>query len=99
MVQSGSGATHLGATQSGQIQRVINTTIGATFMMPNRTTSLAFAAACLTAIVTMPAHAQTAGTYGSAPGYNRQQPLRPACGPIGVGAPKCNRESTVRSGP
>jgi hypothetical protein len=42
-------------------------------MIPKRTTSLAFAAACLTAIATMPAHAQTAGPYGSAPGYNSPQ--------------------------
>jgi len=39
-------------------------------MMPKTTTSLAFAAACLTAIATMPAHAQVAGTYGSTTGYN-----------------------------
>jgi hypothetical protein len=60
MMQSALALLNLGVSQSGQIQRVINT-------MP-MTTSLAFAAACLTAIATMPAHAQTAGTYGSAPG-------------------------------
>ena len=42
-------------------------------MTPNRTTSLAFAAACLTAIATTPAQAQPAGTYGSAPGYTAPQ--------------------------
>jgi hypothetical protein len=42
-------------------------------MMLMRTTSLAFAAASLTAIVTMPAHAQTAGPYGAAPGYTAPQ--------------------------
>jgi hypothetical protein len=41
-------------------------------MMLKRTTSLAFAAASLTAIAIMPAHAQTAGTYGPAPGYSPQ---------------------------
>ena len=38
-------------------------------MLLTRTVSLTFAAACLSAIVTMPIHAQTAGTYGAAPGY------------------------------
>lgn len=42
-------------------------------MMLKRTTSLAFAAASLTAIATMPAHAQTAGPYGAAPGYTTPQ--------------------------
>lgn len=42
-------------------------------MMLKITTSLAFAAACVTAIATMPAHAQMAGTYGSTPGYNGPQ--------------------------
>jgi hypothetical protein len=42
-------------------------------MMLKTTTSLAFAAACLTAIATMPAHSQMAGTYGSTPGYNGPQ--------------------------
>jgi hypothetical protein len=45
----------------------------ATVMMLKRTTSLAFATASLTAIATMPAHAQTAGPYGPAPGYNTPQ--------------------------
>jgi hypothetical protein len=42
-------------------------------MMLMRTTSLAFAAASLTAIVTMPAYAQTAGPYSTAPGYTTPQ--------------------------
>jgi hypothetical protein len=39
-------------------------------MLLRTTASLTFAAACLTAIATIPTHAQTAGTYGSAPGYS-----------------------------
>ena len=42
-------------------------------MTPKRTTRLLFAAACLTAIATMPAHAQPAGTYSSTPGYTAPQ--------------------------
>jgi hypothetical protein len=42
-------------------------------MMPRMTTSMAFAASCLTAIATLPAHAQTAGTYNPVPGYNTPQ--------------------------
>jgi len=42
-------------------------------MMPKRTTSLVFAAACLTAIAAISAHAQPASTYGSTPGYNTPQ--------------------------
>ena len=42
-------------------------------MMLRRTASFSFAAACMTAIATMPAHAQTAGPYGPAPGYNTPQ--------------------------
>ena len=34
-------------------------------MLFKTTTSLAFATACLTAVATMPAHAQMAGSYGS----------------------------------
>ena len=41
--------------------------------MLKRTASLPFAAACLIAIATMPAHAQPAGTYGAAPGYTAPQ--------------------------
>src|SRR5271167_3080418 len=37
------------------------------------TRSLAFAAACLTAIATMPVYAQMAGTYASPPGNNGPQ--------------------------
>ena len=42
-------------------------------MILQRTTGLAFSAACLTAIATMPANAQTAGTYGTAPGMSAPQ--------------------------
>ena len=42
-------------------------------MMLKRMASFSFAAACLTAIATMPAHAQTAGPYAPAPGYNTPQ--------------------------
>jgi hypothetical protein len=42
-------------------------------MMLKTTTSLAFAAACLTAVATMPAQAQMAGTGGPAPAYNGPQ--------------------------
>ena len=42
-------------------------------MMLKTTASLAFAAACFAAIAIMPAHAQTAGTYGATPGYNGPQ--------------------------
>jgi len=48
--------------------------------MLKRTASLPFAAACLIAIATMPAHAQPAGTYGAAPGYTTPQ------GPAAYGA-------------
>jgi len=41
--------------------------------MLKRTASFPFVAACLTAIATIPAHAQPAGTYGSAPGYTTPQ--------------------------
>jgi hypothetical protein len=43
-------------------------------MMPGRTTGLAFAAACLVAIATMPAHAQTGGAPGAPPGSSGQSP-------------------------
>jgi hypothetical protein len=42
-------------------------------MMLKRTVSFALTTACLTAIATMPAHAQMGGTYGSTPGYNSPQ--------------------------
>jgi hypothetical protein len=43
--------------------------------MLRRTVSVSFAAACVTAIATMPAHAQPAG--GPAPGYNAPQSSAP----------------------
>ncbi|HEX3521381.1 MAG TPA: hypothetical protein VHT52_04765 [Stellaceae bacterium] len=42
-------------------------------MLVKTATSLAFATACLTAIASMPAHAQTAGPTGAAPGYSGPQ--------------------------
>ncbi|MGC2200716.1 MAG: hypothetical protein WA633_11305 [Stellaceae bacterium] len=50
-------------------------------MMFKTTTSLAFAAACLTAVATMPAHSQMAGTYGSTPGYNGPQSYQGSTSP------------------
>jgi hypothetical protein len=41
-------------------------------MMPGRMAGLVFAAACLTAIATMPAHAQTGGAPGAPPGSSGQ---------------------------
>ena len=46
-------------------------------MILKRTTSLVLAAACLTAIATIPAHSQTSDTEGSAPSYSGQQPYTP----------------------
>src|SRR5271170_3745395 len=45
------------------------------------TRSLLFAAACLTAIATMPVHAQMAGTYASPPGYNGPQAYQGSTSP------------------
>lgn len=42
-------------------------------MMLKKTTGLAFAAICLTAIAAMPVHAQMTGTYATPPGYNGAQ--------------------------
>jgi hypothetical protein len=42
-------------------------------MMLKTATSLAFAAARLTAIAAMPVHAQMTGSYASPPGYNGPQ--------------------------
>jgi hypothetical protein len=42
-------------------------------MMLKRTASFALTTACLTAIATMSAHAQTAGPYGTTPGYTAPQ--------------------------
>ena len=44
-----------------------------TVMMLKRTASFALTTACLTAIATMSAHAQTAGPYGTTPGYTAPQ--------------------------
>jgi hypothetical protein len=66
-------------------------------MMPKRTTSLAFAAACLTAIATMPVHAQTAGPYGSTPGYSGQQPHAPQASPGDVAPSASARRNVIES--
>jgi hypothetical protein len=50
-------------------------------MMLKTTTSLAFAVACLTAVATIPAYAQTAGGYGSSPGYNGPQSYQGSTSP------------------
>jgi hypothetical protein len=42
-------------------------------MLLKTATSLAFATACLTAVASVPAHAQTAGPTGAAPGYSGPQ--------------------------
>ena len=52
---------------------MLNSTIGGDCHDPKRTTSLVFAAACLTAIAAISAHAQPASTYGATPGYTTPQ--------------------------
>jgi hypothetical protein len=64
-------------------------------MMPKRIVSLAFATACLTAIVTMPVYAQT-GTYGSTPGYSGQQPGTPPQASQGDVAPSAAARQNVK---
>ena len=67
---SGLGDNHPAAktprTGKNRLQKV-------TVMMLKRTASFALTTACLTAIATMSAHAQTAGPYGTAPGYTAPQ--------------------------
>jgi hypothetical protein len=59
-------------------------------MMLKRTASFALTTACLTAIATMSAHAQTAGPYGPTPGYNTPQgPAAYGTSP-GYTAPQCS---------
>ena len=53
--------------------------------MFKKTTSLAFATACLTAIATVPAYAQMADTYGSTPAYNTPQGNAPQANQGDVG--------------
>ena len=57
-------------------------------MMLRRTVSLSFAAVCVTAIATMPGHAQPAGTYGPAPGYNSPQSPATYGSPPGYNGPQ-----------
>ena len=80
-----------------------------TVMMLKRTASLPFAAACLIAIATMPAHAQPAGTYGAAPGYTTppgsaaygatpgQQPYTPQASPADVPQSAAARQNVIES--
>jgi hypothetical protein len=63
-------------------------------MMLKPRLSFAFAATCLTAIAMTPVNAPAAGTYGSTAGDNSQR-----YDAIGVGAPKCDPESALRSHP
>ena len=57
-------------------------------MMPKRTMRLVFAAACLTAIAAIPAHAQPASTYGSPPGYTTPQGAATYGSPPGYTTPQ-----------
>lgn len=66
-------------------------------MMPKRTTSLVFAAACLTAIATTPTHSQTAGSYSSAPSYNGQQPYTTQASPGDVPQSAAARQNVIES--
>ena len=66
-------------------------------MMLKRTASLAFAAACLTAIATMPAYAQMAGTYGSTPAYNAPQSNAPQANQGDVGQSASARRNVAES--
>ena len=67
-------------------------------MMLKRTASFALTTACLTAIATMPAHAQMGGPYGTTPGYTTPQ------GPAAYGSapayntPKSNAPQANQSG-
>jgi hypothetical protein len=53
-----------------------------------RTVSLGFAAVCVTAIATMPAHAQPAGTYAPTPGYSSPPDSAAYGSPPGYSAPQ-----------
>lgn len=66
-------------------------------MMPKKTTGLAFTAACLTAIVIMPVYAQTAGTYGSEPGYSGQKADTPQTGQSDVAPSGAARRNVIES--
>jgi len=66
-------------------------------MMLKRTASLAFAAACLTAIATMPAYAQMAATYGSTPGYNGTQDNAPQANQGNGGQSASSRRNVIES--
>ena len=66
-------------------------------MMLKRTVSLTFAAACLTAIATMPAYAQMADTYGSTPGYSGPQSNAPQANQGDVGQSASARRNVIES--
>jgi hypothetical protein len=66
-------------------------------MTVRKTVSLAFAAACLTAIATMPAHTQMAGTYGSPSGYSEPQSVAPQTNQSGVTQSASARRNVVQS--
>jgi hypothetical protein len=66
-------------------------------MMLKRTTSLAFAAACLTATAIMPTHAQIAGNYGSTPGYNSTQSYSPQSNQGDVAQSASARRNVIQS--
>jgi len=60
-------------------------------------TCFAFAATCLTAIATMPVHAQMAGTYGSTPGDSGPQSYLPHANPGTVAQPPSARRNVIES--
>ena len=66
-------------------------------MMLKRTASLAFGAACLTVIATMPAHAQMAGTDGSTPAYNGPQNYAPQSNKGDVAPSAAARRNVIQS--
>jgi hypothetical protein len=66
-------------------------------MMLKKTASLAVAAACLTAIVTMPTYAQMAGTYGSTPAYNARQSNAPQANQSGAAQSASARRNVIES--
>jgi hypothetical protein len=66
-------------------------------MVLKRTASLAFATACLTAIAAMPAYAQMAGTYGSAPRYNTPQSPVPQANQSGAAQSASARRNVIES--
>ena len=66
-------------------------------MMPKRATSLVFATACLTAIVTVPVRAQTVGSCGPAAGYDGQQFYTAQADQGDVAPPAAARRNVIES--